>query len=455
MAEQLTTDRLLVVEDETTARETTKTFLEDAGFEVVTAEDGQQALHRLNDGVSVIITDLAMGGFDGMQLLKAVRERAPFTPVIIVTGKGSEQAAVEALKNGAFHYLTKPINPDELLHLVKQATEKCKLSRQVAELHQQLNQRSRLEDMIGSSGSMRQVFEKIKMAADTRSTVLIEGESGTGKELVSRALHSCSARKKGPFIAVNCAAIPKDLIESELFGHMKGTFTGANTERVGKFLAADKGSLLIDEIGELHLDLQSKLLRVIETQKITPLGSNEEKTSNVRIITSTNRELSKLVEEGKFREDLYYRLNVIKISLPPLRERKEDIPLLTRAFIEQIAEENNRPAQDISPDALVQLQSYDWPGNVRQLRNVLESIIVMSSRETIDVADLPEPIREKEATPPLQTLLEKDLPLAEIEKEAIRRALARTGGNRSEASKLLGISARTLQRRIKEYELQQ
>ncbi len=454
MAEQAT-DRLLVVEDESAARESTKTFLEDAGFEVVTAEDGRQALQRLNDGVSVIVTDLAMGGLNGMQLLKAVRERAPYTPVIIVTGKGSEQAAVEALKNGAFHYLTKPINPDELLHLVKQAAEKSGLSRQVAALHQQLNQRAGLQDMIGNSEPMRQVFERIKMAADTRSTVLIEGESGTGKELVARALHSCSVRNQGPFIAVNCAAIPKNLVESELFGHMKGTFTGANSERVGKFLAADKGTLLIDEIGELHFELQSKLLRVIETQRITPLGSNEEKVSDVRILASSNRGLGKMVEEGQFREDLYYRLNVIKISLPPLRERKEDIPLLARAFIEQIAEENNRPTQDITPDALVQLQSYDWPGNVRQLRNVLESVIVMSSREVLDVADLPEPIRQKKATQPLQTLLEKEMPLAEIEKEAIRRALARTGGNRSEASKILGISARTLQRRLKEYDLLQ
>ena len=447
------TPRILLVEDDQPTRDAARLLLESEGYDVLTAEDGGQALQMLNAGVCVIITDLRMRGMDGMHLLRSAREQAPQTPVIMMTGHGSEEAAVSALKAGAFHYLRKPINPAELLNLVRQALDKFRMSVEIAALHQQINQLAGLHGMIGQSAPMRKVFERIRMVADTRSTVLIEGESGTGKELVARALHFNSGRRAKPFVAVNCAALPEALIESELFGHAKGAFTGAAEKRIGKFLAADGGTLLVDEIAEMQLDLQSKLLRAIETRRIAPLGSNEELDLDVRIIASTHRGLQELIKQGKFREDLYYRLNVVNIKLPPLRERREDIPLLVRAFIEQIAEENQRPVCDITPEALARLQGYDWPGNVRQLRNTLESVIIMSARETIDLVDFPEPFRETRSAPPLVSLIATGMPMAEIEKEVIRQTLMRTNGNRSEASKILGISTRTLQRRIKEHNL--
>lgn len=445
--------KVLLAEDDPSTCESTRLLLEDQGYGVVTAEDGAQALQHLDEGVAVIITDLKMRGVDGMQLLHAAREQAPHTPIIMITGHGSEEAAVAALKSGAFHYLKKPIHPEELLHLVREAIEKHRMSAEIAALHHQINQLAGMHGIIGQSKPMRQLFEKIRMVADTRSTVLIEGESGTGKELVARALHLNSLRRNKPFVAINCAAIPETLIESELFGHVRGAFTGAAEKRTGTFRAANGGTLLIDEIGEMHLDLQSKLLRAIETRRISPLGSNEEVELDVRLIASTHRDMQELIDEHRFREDLYYRLNVVNIKIPPLRDRREDIPLLARAFIEEIATENNRAVRDISPEALARLQSYGWPGNVRQLRNVLESVIVMSTREIIDVVDFPEPIREASSAPPLQALIAMGMPMAEIEKEVIRQTLQRTRGNRSEASKILGISTRTLQRRIKDHNL--
>ncbi len=445
--------KLLLVEDDAATREATRLLLEECGYDIVTAEDGAQALQRLNQGIAVILTDLKMRGVDGMQLLHAAREQAPQTPVIVITGHGSEEAAVAALKSGAFHYLKKPIHPEELLHIVRQAIEKHRMASEIAALHQQINQLAGMHGIIGQSKPMRKLFETIRMVADTRSTVLIEGESGTGKELVARALHLNSSRRNKPFVAINCAAIPEALIESELFGHVRGAFTGAADKRIGTFLAAEGGTLLIDEIGEMQLDLQSKLLRAIETRRISPLGSNQEVELDVRLIASTHRDLQELIAQRKFREDLYYRLNVVNIKLPPLRERREDIPLLVRAFVEEIAKDNNRPVREISPTALARLQGYDWPGNVRQLRNVLESVIVMSTREIIDVVDFPEPIREANSAPPLQSLIAMGMPMADIEKEVIRQTLQRTGGNRSEASKILGISTRTLQRRIKQHNL--
>jgi DNA-binding NtrC family response regulator len=444
---------ILLVEDDAANRDAAQTFLESEGFKVVTAHDGDQAIQRLTDGFCVVITDLKMPNIDGMELIRTAREHAPHTPVIVTTGHGSEETAVEALKAGAFHYLTKPVSPDTLLHYIRQAIEKYYMATKIADLQDQLRRKGSFRDMVGQSAVMRNVFEQIRMVADTRSTVLVEGESGTGKELVARALHEVSERRDRPFVAINCAALPETLIESELFGHAKGTFTGAVDKRVGKFQAAEGGTLLIDEIGEMPFDMQSKLLRAIETRCITPLGSNQEIESDVRIIASTNRDLKELIAEGKFRDDLYYRLNVVRILLPPLRERREDIPLLVNAFIHEIASESNRPTHDITPAGLALLQGYDWPGNIRELRNTLESVIVMSTREVIDAVDFPPPIREAASTPPLQALIAMGTPLAEIEREVIRQTLESTGGNRTEASKILGVSTRTLQRRIKEYDL--
>jgi DNA-binding NtrC family response regulator len=446
-------ETVLLVEDDASSREATATLLTRRGYAVIKVRNGQQALEHLADGVSVILTDLVMPEIDGMELLRIAREELPHTPVIMLTGQGSEAAAVEALKAGAFHYLTKPVNPDELLSLIGQAAEKYQLASEIAMLHQHLNEQHRFGNLIGRSDPMRKVFERIKIVADARSTVLIHGESGTGKELAARALHMHSPRRKKPFVAINCAAIPEALVESELFGHEKGAFTGAVSTRTGKFQAAEGGTLLIDEIGEMPLELQSKLLRAIETRCINPVGGNREIDIDVRIVASTHRDLETLVKESKFREDLFYRLNVVNIWLPPLRERKDDIPLLARAFINDIAAENGRPARDLTSEALSCLEAYDWPGNVRQLRNALESIIVMSSREIIDVADLPAAIRGEHPRPSMPSIVRSGMTMTQIEKEAIAQALDAAGGNRREVSRILGISVRTLQRKIKEYGL--
>ena len=443
--------KALLVDDDASSRDSTALFLEAEGFSVVKARNGAEALHHLTEGISVVVTDLVMPQLDGMELLRIAREEIPHTPVIMMTGQGSEAAAVKALKGGAFHYLTKPVNPDELLSLVRQAVEKYQMASEIADLHKHLNERYGFSNIIGKCDPMRKVFERIRMVADVRSTVLIEGESGTGKELVARALHFTSARCKKPFVAINCAAIPDSLIESELFGHEKGAFTGAVTPRSGKFQAADGGTLLIDEIGDMQLDLQKKLLRVIESRSVNPIGGNRDVTVDVRIVTSTNRNIEELVKQRKFREDLFFRLNVVNIKLPPLRERREDIALLVRAFIGEIAAENNRPTHDVTPEALALLQGYDWPGNVRQLRNLLESIIVVASREIIDVVDLPEVIRGARPIRSALSVLKPGMTMSQIEKEVILQALDGANGSRSEASKVLGISVRTLQRKLKRY----
>lgn len=445
--------RVLLVEDEVAIRESTRGFLEHNGLDVCTAANGEDAMRLLNNDITAVITDLRMPKMSGLDLLKHAREIIPNTPVIVLTGQGSEQDAVSALKAGAFHYLTKPINPEHLLDQVKEAVERHQMSVQLTAFHDRVSTEAGFCGMIGRSESMRRVFEHIRMIADTRSTVLIEGESGTGKELVARAIHLNSGRAESPFVALNCAALPESLIESELFGHIKGAFTGATDNREGKFVAAGNGTLLIDEIGEMQLELQTKLLRAIETRQVNPLGSNQEIAVSARIIASTNRSLAEMQQAGTFREDLYYRLNVVMITVPPLRERREDIPLLARAYLDKLAQENKRQARDISAEALRTLQGYDWPGNVRELRNVIEGMIVMSDRDVLDVADLPAKMKEQPHHPPLESMISAGMPMADIEKEAIRQTLLRTNGKRTEASRVLGLSIRTLQRRIKQYAL--
>ncbi len=446
--------RLLLVDDDRASREATAAFLAGQGFTVATAASGRAALEQLTDGIAVIITDLRMPDLDGMQLLQLAQQRVPHAPVIMVTGHGTQNAAVQALKAGAFHYITKPVNPDELVSLVRQALDKNRMALEIARLHEQLRLRRGFGGMVGNSGTMRRVFEIVRMAADSPSTVLIEGESGTGKELVARALHDLSRRAGGPFVPVNCAALPEALIESELFGHERGAFTGATDRRVGKFQAADGGTLLIDEIGDMKLDLQSKLLRAIETRCVTPVGGNRQVAVDVRIIAATNRDLSEMVRQQRFREDLYYRLNVVQVRLPALRERPEDIPLLTRFFLGEIVKDAGRAPLELTPEALACLRAYTWPGNVRQLRNILEGVVVLSTRPVIDVGDLPEEVRRGRPVAADPAAVGPGLSLAEIEKEAIRRALQAAGGSRAGASRALGISVRTIQRKIAEYGLE-
>lgn len=445
--------RVLLVDDDKASLESITLFLERKGYEVIAARNGREAVEHLTDGVHVIVTDFAMPEMNGLELLRTARENVPHTAVIMVTGQGSEDVAVQAIQAGAYHYLTKPIDPHELLNLVRQASEKYLMSTEIAELHQQLQAKYGFAKIIGTSPEMRKVFETIRMVADTRSTVLIEGASGTGKELVAHALHYNGNRRNKPFMAINCAALPATLVESELFGHERGAFTGAVDRRVGKFQAADGGTLLIDEIGDMPLDLQSKLLRAIESRSVTPIGSNREIKLDVRIVAATNQDLLELTKHGDFREDLYYRLSVVNIKLPSLKDRSGDIPLLVRAFIDELARECQRSVRDITPAALTQLQNYAWPGNVRQLRNVLEGIIVTASRETIDLPDLPETIRAAQATSPAIPRVTPGITLEELEKEAIRQTLSQNDGNRTWTATQLGISLRTLQRKIKEYGL--
>jgi len=442
--------KVLLVDDDRRSREAMADWLESEDFDVITAADGQAARQHIHDGVAVIVTDLQMPKTDGLALLRYAHDHAPHAAVILVTGHGTVNSAVAALKEGAFDYLTKPVEPKALARCVRDAVADRAMAAQIAGFHARLNKEQGFENIVGTSPAMRAVFDKIRMAADARSTVLVTGASGTGKELVVRALHYSSSRASKPFIPINCAAIPESLIESELFGHEKGAFTGANSRRSGVFEAANEGTLFIDEIAEMDIGLQSKVLRAIETHRIMPVGSSKEVEVDVRLVAATNRKLLEEVQNKRFREDLYYRLKVVEIDLPPLRERIEDIPLLVGYFLEQIAKENKRPVSEISQEAMDVLMSYSWPGNVRELRNTLEGIVVLSPRQRIEESDLPTHIHGATAA---EIVIRSGMKMADVEKEAIRLTLEQTQGRRSEAAKILGLPVRILQRKIKEYDL--
>jgi DNA-binding NtrC family response regulator len=442
--------RVLLADDDRMSREALSEWLSEERFDVIAVRDGAEAVEHLHDGVAVIVTDLKMPRVNGVELLRIAKREAPHAAVIMVTAFGTVDSAVAALQEGAFDYLTKPVKPEELAHRIRQALDKQSMAAEIAKLHAEIKQRHGVREMIGRCEAMRQVFERIKLVAETNSTVLIVGESGTGKELAARAVHDNSPRRSGPFLPVNCAAIPETLIESELFGYEKGAFTGATARREGLFQGARGGTLFIDEIGEMQLGLQSKLLRVIENKRVMPVGSTREVDVDVRLLAATNRDLKQRVEDGQFREDLYYRLHVVELRLPPLRERIEDIPVLVRHFINEVSRENNRRVHDITPEAMDAILAYSWPGNVRELRNTLESVIVLSLKEQIELADLPPHIT---GAKPLQAVYKPGMTLAQLEQEAIRRTLEATAGHRARSAEALGISVRTLQRKIQEYGL--
>ncbi|MEZ6188207.1 MAG: sigma-54 dependent transcriptional regulator [Planctomycetota bacterium] len=434
--------RILLAEDDRSSREATAALLRSEGYEVVAVSDGRAALEQLDPGLAAVISDFAMPQLDGLQLLEAVRRRAPDLPLILLTGQGNERLAVQALKHGAFHYLPKPAGADELLEVVEQACKRSQLARALAadaEVGREL---------LGTSAAMRALRERIRRAAAAPSTVLIQGESGTGKELVARALHAGSPHKDGPFVAINCAALPEQLVESELFGHVRGAFTGAHERREGKFRAAAGGTLLIDEIGDMPLELQAKLLRVLESRRVTPLGSDRELEVDARVLASTHRDLAQQVAAGAFREDLFYRLDVVRLEVPPLRERREDVPLLASLFLRQAAARAGRPAPELTAEALARLEAFDWPGNVRQLKHTIEGMVVMAAGDVLDASDLPRALRD--VTPDPLTPAGPQT-LAELERAAILRALEDHAGNRTAAAEQLGISVRTLQRRLKDY----
>jgi DNA-binding NtrC family response regulator len=450
---------ILIVDDEKHTREGLRASLEDS-FEVYIAADIGGALSVLErEEVDLVLTDLRLGGEDGMALIEKILAR-PHPPVVIMmTAYGSVDAAVEAMKRGAYDFITKPINIDRLEILIHRALRSRKVEKEVVELKQQVEKHYGLERLIGESAAMQSVFDTIKQVAPTRATVLIQGESGTGKELVAHALHALSGRPKPKFVTVHCAALTPELLASELFGHERGAFTGAHERRIGRFEQANGGTIFLDEIGEIDALTQVKLLRVLgEERAFERVGSNTPIKVDVRLVAATNKDLAKQVNEGKFRDDLFFRLHVVTIQMPPLRARKEDIPLLVRAFLKQFAEENNKPMGELTADAMQAILRYDWPGNVRELRTAIEHGVVMASGPKIGLRDLPTPVREGAAAAQSPLSATKYIPLQpgehfnlqQTEHRLILQALEETGGNITHAAKKLGISRRTLHRKLKE-----
>ncbi|NRB74945.1 MAG: sigma-54-dependent Fis family transcriptional regulator [Verrucomicrobiales bacterium] len=452
---------VLIVDDEKNTRDGLRLSLEDE-FDVYVAANTAEANEILkNESVDVMVTDLRLGGEDGMELISKTLTR-PKPPVcILMTAYGSVDVAVEAMKKGAYDYVSKPLNIDELEIVIKRAIRSRSVEEENQALKEQVTDRYGLENIIGHSAVMQPVFETIKQVAPTRATVLIEGESGTGKELVGRGIHHLSGRPKSKLVTVHCAALSEQLLESELFGHERGSFTGASERRIGRFEEANGGTLFLDEIGEIDLNTQVKLLRAIGERTIERLGSNKPIKVDVRVVAATNKDLSEMVKEGTFRDDLFFRLNVVTIDMPPLRDRKEDIVLLVEAFLKEFTEENNKPEMELTQEAMQLLLDYDWPGNVRELRTAIEHGVVMSNGSKIGVRHLPPFLSDNShsgfhssdassAPDPAPVLNDEDLNLARVEERMIRLALERTKDNRTEAAQLLGISRRTMQRKLKE-----
>ncbi len=446
------TGRLLVVEDHEQERRAIGQVLRNEGYTVYSAENADKAMGYLDENVDVVLSDLHMGDVSGLDLLGLWKKKRPDTQFILFTGHSSIDSAVDAIKAGAYDYITKPVNPDELCMVIRRAIEAMQKDRELDNLRRRLDQKFGLDQIVGQSRQMKEVFAKIQRAAPVDSTVLILGESGTGKELVAQALHHNSPRKKGPFVAVNCAAVPATLVESELFGHVRGAFTGATDRRIGRFEQADAGTLFIDEIGDFELGLQAKLLRVLESFTVTPVGGHEDRKVDVRVLAATSRDIRKMVENGTFREDLYYRLNVVTIQLPPLRERPDDIPILIEHFIHEISTYKRCEAKKIASEVVRRLQTYRWPGNVRELRNTLESMMVLADGPILTETDLPERIGGLVPATSPSLDIPTGLTMDELERLAITKALDSCQGNRTHAAERLGISVRTLQRKLRQYE---
>ncbi|MBU6182930.1 MAG: sigma-54 dependent transcriptional regulator [Verrucomicrobia bacterium] len=441
---------LLIVDDEKNTRDGLRNAL-DGEFEVYVAGDIDGALSTM-DGVpvDVLLTDLRLGGEDGMALIERARKRTNPPICIMMTAYGSVDTAVEAMKHGAYDFVTKPVNIDRLEILIKRAVRERNTSRENRELRTKVQSQSTLEGMIGRSPAMVQVFDTIKQVAPSRATVLVQGESGTGKELAAHAIHHLSPRARGKFVAVHCAALTPELLASELFGHEKGAFTGAFERRIGRFEQAKGGTLFLDEIGEIDSATQVKILRVLGERTFERVGGSETIQADVRLIAATNKDLSKLVAEGKFRDDLFFRLHVVPLTMPPLRERKVDIPLLAEAFLRDAALENEKPRRELSPEAMQRILEYDWPGNVRELRTAIEHGVVMASGPQIGLRDLPAMVRSENEPRAVSEPVSNRLNLRDSETALILRSLDDCRGSRSEAAKKLGISRRTLHRRLKE-----
>jgi len=439
--------RILIAEDEKNIREGLAAALELDGYVVVTAANGNEAWKRFQKGdVDLVLSDLRMPGLSGEGLLAKILIESPGTPVIILTGHGTVEAAVKAMRTGAWDFLTKPVNLDYLSLIVKQALGNRELSLRHRRLLEELEQGRDFQAIIGSSAAMRRVFDMTSRAAPTKASILITGESGVGKELVADAIHGLSPRRDKPIIKVHCAALAASLLESELFGHEKGAFTGASARKRGRFELANEGTLFLDEIGEIDQNMQIKLLRVLQERKFERVGGEETIETDVRIVSATNKDLKVEIEKGNFREDLYFRLNVINIHVPPLRERKDDLPLLITAFLKEFAEENGKQIEGINDRARSCLYAYDWPGNVRELRNCVESAVVMSRGSLITEEDLPPTLRKGSDDGwiriPIGTSME------EAERVIIRETVSAHKGNQSKAAEVLGVGRKTLYRKL-------
>jgi two-component system response regulator HydG len=445
--------KILVVDDEESHRIMLRAVLQEEGYDVTEAADGPEGIQAVEEGpFDVILLDIRMPTMDGIEALTEIRKISPFTPVLMMTAYASVKTAVEALRAGAFDYLTKPLDIEELKILVEKALEHDHLREENLTLKERLGDRFDFSKIIGKSSKMKELFELLSQVAPTDATVLILGESGTGKELVANAIHHNSPRSGAPFIKVACAALPETLLESELFGHERGAFTGAVARREGRFQAAHGGSMFLDEVGEMSAATQAKLLRVLQEKEFEPLGSSRTIKVDVRVIAATNKDLAGEVREGRFREDLYYRLNVVPVLLPPLRERKEDIPALALHFFSIYREKNRKELKEISGKALDLFIRYDWPGNIRELENCIERSVIMARGEIVAPADLPPQIQALAQEKQDQNIsFPVGISLAEVEKALILKTLEDTGGNRSRAAEILGINRRTLQIKLKEY----
>jgi DNA-binding NtrC family response regulator len=451
----MNTPLILVAEDEELMRAILTRLLEDAGYRVAVAADAEDALERFAaEDVALVLTDIRMAGMDGLTLLDRIKDVDPDALVIVMTAYSSVDSAVAALRKGAYDYITKPFVNEDLLQSVKNALRLRGLFRENRALRRELDRRYSFSEIIGTSTALQAVFRLVEKVAATNTNILIEGESGTGKELIARAIHHNSPRQERPFVAVNCGALPESLLESELFGHTKGAFTGAVANKPGLFRAGEGGTVFLDEVAEITPAMQVRLLRALQEHEVTPLGSSAPVSFDARIICATNRDLEREVAEGRFREDLFYRLNVIEIHLPPLRERREDIPLLVRSFIKRTAREQDASEKNITPEAMSALINYNWPGNVRELQNAIERAFTLSGEE-INTDSLPPRVREATAALGQMPMRDPDglrPTLAEIERRYIFDTLSAVNQDKARAANILGIDLSTLYRKLKRYD---
>ena len=451
--------KILIVDDDQTMRRSLVNWFESESHHVYSAASGEEAIKKIKDSsYDIIITELKMPDIDGLEVLRYTKRLDSDTEVIIITAYGTVETAVNAMKEGAYDYIVKPFSPEEIDHIVKKIIEHQSLIRENIILREQLYERHRFENIIGKSNKMQDIYALIENIAQSNITVLIQGESGTGKEMIARAIHNASLRRDNPFITVSCGAIPETILESELFGHEKGAFTGAIARKEGRFEMADKGTLFMDEIAEMSLKSQVDLLRVLQEKEFRRVGGIEVIKVDVRIIAATNKDLDKEVERGRFREDLYYRLHVVPINLPPLRERHEDIPLLVRHFLEKYNTQYNRKIKEVSPSTFNILLQYDWPGNVRQLEHVIEHTILMTKGEIIQARNLPEKLQKNSKIKTDDALLERENfnfkeNVEKFKKQSIIKALQSAQGVKKEAARILGISPRNLSYFIRKYEM--